>query len=109
VGPGSARRYAALGRDDNRGCGALGTVGILVRYTGREAAMIKNPGTRSHVREWLLFLLFVPLLVLYVPLYNTIEPTLFGFPFFYWFQLAWILASMIITAVVYYGTEPRQE
>ncbi|HEY4266094.1 MAG TPA: DUF3311 domain-containing protein [Micropepsaceae bacterium] len=55
----------------------------------------------------LLWLLLVPMIVLYVPLYNTIEPTLFGFPFFYWFQLAWIFVSMIITAVVYYGTEPR--
>jgi len=32
---------------------------------------------------------------------------LFGFPFFYWFQLGWIFVSMIITAAVYYGTEPR--
>jgi hypothetical protein len=42
-----------------------------------------------------------------VPFYNRLEPTLFGFPFFYWFQLGWIFVSMIITAVVYYGTEPR--
>ena len=55
----------------------------------------------------ILLLLLVPMLVLYVPLYNRIEPTLFGFPFFYWFQLAWILVSMIITAFVYYATEPR--
>ena len=47
------------------------------------------------------------MLVLWVPFYNSIEPTLFGFPFFYWFQLAWIFVSMIITAAVYYGTEPR--
>ncbi len=54
-----------------------------------------------------LFWLLIPMLVLYVPLYNRIEPTLFGFPFFYWFQLAWIFVSMIITAAVYYATEPR--
>ena len=57
--------------------------------------------------RWILFLLLIPMLVLYVPFYNKIEPTLFGFPFFYWFQLGWIFVSMIITAVVYYGTEPR--
>jgi hypothetical protein len=55
----------------------------------------------------MLLWLLVPLIILYVPLYNRIEPTLFGFPFFYWFQLSWIFVSMIITAVVYYGTEPR--
>jgi len=62
-----------------------------------------NGNSGGGILLWLL----VPLLVLYVPLYNRIEPTLFGFPFFYWFQLGWIFVSMIITAFVYYGTEPR--
>ena len=30
-----------------------------------------------------LLLLLIPYLVLWVPLYNTVEPVLFGFPFFY--------------------------
>ncbi len=55
----------------------------------------------------ILLLLFIPMLILYVPFYNRLEPAFFGFPFFYWFQLGWIFVSMIITAVVYYGTEPR--
>jgi uncharacterized protein DUF3311 len=57
----------------------------------------------------ILLLLLIPMLVLYVPLYNSIEPSLFGFPFFYWFQLVWIFVSMAVTAFVYYGTEPRRE
>ncbi len=57
----------------------------------------------------ILLLLLIPMLVLYVPLYNSIEPELFGFPFFYWFQLLWIFVSMGVTAFVYYGTEPRGE
>ena len=65
-----------------------------------------DKGRRGHGGP-ILLLLLVPMLVLYVPFYNRIEPTLFGFPFFYWFQLGWIFMSMIITAVVYYGTEPR--
>jgi hypothetical protein len=56
-----------------------------------------------------MLLLLIPFLVLWVPLYNTIEPTLFGFPFFYWFQLGWIFVSMIITAAVYFVTEQRQK
>jgi hypothetical protein len=55
----------------------------------------------------LLWLLLIPYIVLWVPFYNTVEPQLFGFPFFYWFQLAWIFASMIITAGVYFATEAR--
>jgi len=58
---------------------------------------------------WILLLLLIPMLVLYVPFYNTVEPELFGFPFFYWFQLVWIFVSMGVTAFVYYGTEPRGE
>ena len=55
-----------------------------------------------------MLLLLVPFLALWVPFYNRIEPTLFGFPFFYWFQLAWIFVGMAVTAFVYYATEPRQ-
>ena len=57
----------------------------------------------------ILLLLLIPMLVIYVPLYNSVEPALFGFPFFYWFQLVWIFVSMGVTAFVYYGTEPRSE
>jgi len=67
----------------------------------------KDNGIKNGAGGGVLLLLLVPLLVLWVPFYNTVEPTLFGFPFFYWFQLAWIFVSMIITAFVYYATEPR--
>jgi len=43
-----------------------------------------------------LILLFVPcLLALWVPLYNSIEPGLFGVPFFFWFQLVLIPVSAL--------------
>ena len=67
----------------------------------------KDNGTKNGAGGRVMLLLFVPLLVLWVPFYNTVEPTLFGFPFFYWYQLAWIFVSMFITAFVYYATEPR--
>jgi Protein of unknown function (DUF3311) len=54
---------------------------------------------------WYLLLLiqFVP--SLWVPLYNSIEPTFIGMPFFYWFQLALVLLSAGVTAIVYFATE----
>jgi hypothetical protein len=53
---------------------------------------------------WVLLLLpFVGLL--WVPFYNFMEPELFGFPFFYWYQLAWVLGSAVITAFVYLVTQ----
>jgi hypothetical protein len=56
---------------------------------------------------WIRLLLLIPMFCIWVPFYNSVEPTLFGFPFFYWFQLAWIFVSMIITAAVYYWPQPQ--
>ena len=49
---------------------------------------------------WILLLLpFIGLL--WVPFYNFQEPALFGFPFFYWYQLAWVPISSLLTWLVY--------
>ena len=38
--------------------------------------------------------LLVPFVgLLWVPFYNFAEPSLFGFPFFYWYQLTWVPVS----------------
>jgi hypothetical protein len=42
---------------------------------------------------------------LWVPFYNSVEPSFAGIPFFYWFQLALVFASAAVTAVVYLATE----
>jgi hypothetical protein len=47
------------------------------------------------VRPWLLLLPFLG--ILWVPLYNSRTPELFGFPFFYWYQMAWIPLGMAFT------------
>ena len=52
--------------------------------------------------RWWYALLLTPLLgLLYPPLYATRDPELAGIPFFYWYQFAWVLASAILTALVY--------
>jgi hypothetical protein len=49
-------------------------------------------------------LLLVPFVgLLWVPFYNIIEPTLFGFPFFYWYQLAWVPIASLLIWLVYRG------
>jgi Protein of unknown function (DUF3311) len=52
------------------------------------------------------YLLFVAqfLVILWPPLYNRVDPTLLGIPFFYWFQLLWVMVSAILTAIVYLAT-----
>ena len=45
-------------------------------------------------RRWIYALLLLPFVgTLYPPLYNHADPELFGLPFFYWYQLAWVLLT----------------
>ncbi len=53
-------------------------------------------------------LLFLPFLALaWVPYYNRAEPSLAGVPFFYWYQLLWIVIGAILIGLVYLFTERR--
>ncbi len=55
-------------------------------------------------RSWLLLLLLIPFIVLlWPPLYNMRDPSFIGIPFFYWFQLLWIIITAILTALVYFA------
>jgi len=54
----------------------------------------------------LLMLPFVGLLV--VGLYNRLTPALWGIPFFYWYQLAWVpVTSLLLWIVDRSGRAPR--
>ncbi len=58
-------------------------------------------------RAWY-WLLVLPLLgVLIPPIYNSEDPELIGIPFFYWYQLAWVPLSVLVTAIVYRRTRRR--
>jgi Protein of unknown function (DUF3311) len=58
----------------------------------------RQPGIRWN--KWNLLLL-VPLFLLLTPLYNRVDPTLFGIPFFYWFQMFSLIISVAVTMLVY--------
>ncbi len=52
--------------------------------------------------NWLLLLFIIPFVgLLYPPFYNAARPELIGIPFFYWFQLASIIVTAVITFVAY--------
>ncbi|MDT4916383.1 MAG: hypothetical protein QOI15_2856 [Pseudonocardiales bacterium] len=36
-----------------------------------------------------------------VPLYSRETPELWGWPFFYWFQLSWVLITPVLTYLAY--------
>jgi hypothetical protein len=45
-------------------------------------------------RGWYALLLVLPFVgTLIPPIYNHARPALFGMPFFYWYQLAWVLVT----------------
>jgi hypothetical protein len=47
-------------------------------------------------------LLLAPVVaLLWVPSYTRVDPRLFGFPFFYWYQLAWVLGGAACLAGAY--------
>jgi len=49
-------------------------------------------------------LLVLPFLaMMWVPSYNRIEPELAGIPFFYWYQMLWIVLGALILLPVYFG------
>ena len=51
-------------------------------------------------------LLVVPYLaVLWPPLYNRVEPSLAGIPFFYWYQMLWIVIGAAVLVPVYFADE----
>jgi hypothetical protein len=50
-------------------------------------------------------LLILPLLMLITPWFNTDEPRLFGLPFFYWFQFAFVPLGVLCVGIVYIKTK----
>jgi hypothetical protein len=51
---------------------------------------------------WPRLLFLIPLVaVLCLPFYNRIEPTLWGIPFFYWYQLALVIVCALLVMIVY--------
>ena len=63
-------------------------------------------GEKKRVWSWWYLLFLVQCVaVLWPPLYNSVEPSLGGMPFFYWYQLLWVIIGAVLTAVVYFATE----
>lgn len=55
---------------------------------------------RKYPHAWYAILV-VPFIALLCPVYLRQTPALFGFPFFYWYQIVWLLISAALTALVY--------
>jgi hypothetical protein len=53
------------------------------------------------MRRLLLIIPFIGLL--WVPFYNSADPELWGFPFFYWYQFIWVFVTSGLIWIVYQG------
>jgi len=63
---------------------------------------------RRQRRRWAPWLFLLPVAaVIYPPLYNRVNPSLAGIPFFVWYQLCAVVFGGLVTGVVYVlrGTE----
>lgn len=61
---------------------------------------------KRHGWSWWYLLFIVQFVgVFWPPFFNQAQPALFGVPFFYWYQLLWVIIGAVLTAVVYFATE----
>jgi Protein of unknown function (DUF3311) len=52
--------------------------------------------------KWVLLLVLPYLGLCFPQLYARSTPALWGFPFFYWYQFAWVVLASALMGIVYY-------
>ncbi|MDQ6930695.1 MAG: DUF3311 domain-containing protein [Candidatus Eremiobacteraeota bacterium] len=62
---------------------------------------------RRRAWYWLLLLPFIA--TLWPPFFNRRDPALAGFPFFYWYQLVWVVLAALIVWFVLTVTKGRDD
>jgi uncharacterized membrane protein YgcG len=64
------------------------------------------PGPVSPLRILAALCLVAPFVaMLWIPSYNKVGSTLFGFPFFYWYQLLWVILTALLMVVAYWAVQ----
>jgi len=70
---------------------------------------MESPQSRPSARRWwYLLFIFQYIAVLWPPFYNRVEPTWIGLPFFYWYQLLWVVISAVLTGIIYLATAHKK-
>jgi hypothetical protein len=76
---------------------------------GRLSRMRDTRGKQTTWSWWHLLFIIQFIAVLWPPFYNKAEPAWIGIPFFYWYQLLWVIIGAVLTAVVYFATEHKPD
>jgi hypothetical protein len=67
---------------------------------------MSNTGKRRRRFRLAHLLLVVPYVaILWVPFFNRSEPSIAGIPFFYWYQMLWIVLGALLLLPVYLAEE----
>jgi uncharacterized protein DUF3311 len=77
--------------------------GSTLAETRQGSGIQSQPAVGSR-RGWYALLAIPFAALLPVPIYASADPELFGFPFFYWYQLAWVPITALIVWFVYTRT-----
>jgi len=91
-------RLRSRGNGDNLAAGRRGT---------REGTMANGTKAGGGWSWWYLLFVIEFVLILWPPLYNSVEPSLIGIPFFYWYQLLVVVIGAVLTAIVYFATREK--
>lgn len=70
---------------------------------------VMNDGAHRRFHPVYLLLLVPYAAYFWVPFYNRLDPALFGIPFFYWWQILWVILTPACIAPVYFHEESRGE
>jgi uncharacterized membrane protein len=63
---------------------------------------------KKRTPAWVWLLLAAPYIGLCFPqFYARATPALFGFPFFYWYQFAWVILTSVLLCLVYRAIKSR--
>ncbi len=63
--------------------------------------MAEQTPKRRRFNPWLLLLVLPYAGLCFPSLYARATPALFGFPFFYWYQFAWVILTSALLGIVY--------
>jgi hypothetical protein len=58
---------------------------------------------------WYLILVLPFIGTLFPAFYNRAEPSMFGLPFFYWYQGLWVLLTPLVMGIVVFATRERED
>lgn len=77
---------------------------VSIEWTSGESKVASK--TRRKGLHPLTLLLLIPYAaMMWVPFYNRVAPELAGIPFFYWYQMLWIVLGAAVMLPIYFREE----